>query len=155
MKTTRDLKVKREPKSKRCSPMRDKASVRHAPLKATMSADMARKCLSLQNILNGVSDTVIDRIMKEGKIVKYKKGQTIAKQGDAGECSFFILKGTLDVFVNGRKVAERHAKECVGEMSVLDPTQNRCATLLVAEEAHLLMVKSDFMETLFSDTTIP
>ena len=151
MKTTRDLKVKREPKSKRCSPMRDKASVRHAPLKATMSADMARKCLSLQNILKGAPDTIIDRIMDEGRIVKYKKGQTVAKQGDTGEFSFFILKGTLDVFVNRRKVAERHAKECVGEMSVLDPTQNRCATLLVAEEAHLLMVKSDFMETLFSE----
>ena len=74
MKTTRNPKIKREPKSKKSYPMRDKVNVRHAPLKATMSDDMARKCLSLQNILTGVSDAVIDRILKEGKIVKYKKG---------------------------------------------------------------------------------
>ena len=149
--TMRNSKVKKEPDTEKPRLMKDKAKERHAPLKATMSDDIARKCLALQHILCGAPGDIIDRILKDGQIVKYRKGQIVTKQGDTGEHSYFILKGALDVLVNGRRVAERCAKECVGEMSVLDPTQNRCATLIAAEEVHLLRIKSEIMEQLLNE----
>lgn len=153
MESTTKTKVAKEPNGKEPCPMRDKAKVRHAPVKATMSVATARECLAMQNILHDVpeKEKILNLVLKEGKIVKYKKGQTVTRQGDAGKSTFFILRGAVEVFVNGRKVAERRAKECVGEMSVLDPTQNRCATLVVAEEAHLLEIKSELMDKLINE----
>lgn len=151
MKSIRKPKVKKEPNHKGPCSMRDKVNERHAPLKSSMSIDMARKCLTLQNILRDVPGKIVDQLIKGGNVVKYRKGQIVTKQGDAGEHSYFILKGTLAVLVNGRKVAERCAKECVGEMSVLDPTQNRCATLIATEDVHVLRIKSVLMEKLLDE----
>lgn len=149
----KDKVIREADKIDPCS-MLDKAKVRQVPLKATMTAGMAKKCLALQNVLRTAPETTIDRILREGKILRFKKGQTITKQGDAGEATYFILKGVVAVFINGRKVAERCAKECVGEMSVLDPTQNRCATLIVEEEVHLIKIQSELMEELLNDLSI-
>lgn len=145
------IKTKKEPDSKNACPMKDKVNKRCTHSKITMSVETARKCLKLQRILREAPSEVIEDLLRKGEIVKFRKGQSITTQGDAGECSFFILRGVLDVFVNGRKVAERCAEECVGEMSVLDPTQNRCATLMAAEEVHLLRIKSDVMEQLLNE----
>ena len=147
----RDARIKREPNGCIECHQHDKMSKRHAFLKSIMDNDMARKCLMMQNILIGVNQEVINQIMNDGTIVRYKRGQVVTKQGDSGEATFFILKGLLDVLVNNRKVAERKAKECVGEMSVLDPTQNRCATLVAAEDTHLLQIPSKSMEQLLSE----
>lgn len=147
----RDASIKREPNSCVECHQHDKMSKRHVSLKSIMDDDMARKCLIMQNILGGVNQDVIDQIMTDGAVVRYKKGQVVTKQGDSGESTFFILKGILDVLVNNRKVAERKAKECVGEMSVLDPTQNRCATLVAAEDTHLLQIPSKSMGQLLSE----
>lgn len=144
-------KMTKEPDKGEFCPMLDKRKVRHAPLKATITEELAKKCLALQNILRDAPIEIVDKILKEGKILRFKKGQIVASQGDVGEATYFILKGVIAVLVNGRKVAERCAKECVGEMSVLDPTQNRCATLVVVEEAHLIRIQSEFMEKLLNE----
>ncbi len=145
------VKTEKETDPKNSCPMKDKVNKRCIHSKITMTVETARKCLKLQRILREAPSEVIEDLLGKGEIVKFRKGQRITTQGDAGESSFFILRGVLDVLVNGRKVAERYAEECVGEMSVLDPTQNRCATLMAAEEVHLLWIKSDVMEQLLNE----
>lgn len=143
--------IKREPNGNGTSQMTDKSLRHHIPLKSSMGTEMAKECLKMQKVLVGVSPKVINQIMQSGTVVRYKKGQPVTSQGDSGDSAFFILRGKLEVLVNNRKVAERKAKDCVGEMSVLDPTQNRCATLVAGEETDLLRVPSSAMEKLFSE----
>lgn len=134
--------------------MADKVSKCQSPLKSQMDNEMAKKCLAMQKIFAGLNSDIINQIMSEGKVVLYKKGQEVTRQGNAGDATYFILKGSLDVLVNNRKIAERKAKECVGEMSVLDPTQNRCATLMASEDSHLLQIPSAKMDKLLSENPI-
>ncbi|MBQ7177274.1 MAG: cyclic nucleotide-binding domain-containing protein, partial [Victivallales bacterium] len=134
--------------------MSDKESTCQPLFKSSMDNETAKKCLTMQKIFSGLNSDIINKIMDDGEVVSYKRGQTVTRQGDAGDATYFILKGTLDVLVNNRKVAERKAKECVGEMSVLDPTQNRCATLVTSEDTHLLKISSAIMDNLLSDNPI-
>ncbi|MBQ9789905.1 MAG: nucleotide-binding protein [Lentisphaeria bacterium] len=143
--TNSDIEYNMSDKESPCQPLL---------LKSSMNDETAKKCLTMQKIFSGLNSNIINKIVGNGEIISYKKGQTVTRQGDAGDATYFILKGTLDVLVNNRKIAERKAKECVGEMSVLDPTQNRCATLVASEDTHLLKISSAFMDKLLSDNPI-
>ena len=134
--------------------MSDKESQCQPLLESGMDSETAKKCLAMQKIFSGLNSDVINKIVDDGKVVSYKKGQTVTRQGDSGDATYFILKGTLDVLVNNRKIAERKAKECVGEMSVLDPTQNRCATLVTSEDTHLLQIPAAIMDKLLAENPI-
>lgn len=101
------------------------------------------KCLAAQNVFRNLQEEDVKKIFKKGVCRKYKPNDIISAQGDAGGDVFFILNGSVDVFVNGCRIGTRKAKECVGEMSAIDPTQNRCATLRAAETCSLFDVKSD------------
>lgn len=57
----------------------------------------------------------------------------------------FILSGKVDVLVNDRCVASRQAGQHVGEMSVIDPSARRSATIAAAEDTCVAWVKeADF-----------
>ena len=106
------------------------------------------KCLALQKILNSVEVRVLRKIAKVGEVIDYKTDQVIVNQGDIGGHVYFILNGNISVVINGKKVATRSAKECVGEMTMLDPTQKRSATLIAMEESRLLKVNEDAVKKL-------
>ena len=101
------------------------------------------KCLILQRILSRVDKKIIRAIAKAGKVVDYTTDQVVVSQGDLGGHVYFILTGKVSVVINGKKVATRIAKECVGEMTMLDPTQKRSATLIAMEDSRLLRVKEE------------
>ena len=143
-----------EPDKKGGCVLRDKKNKQRKPLKSRMSVARARSCVTQQNILRGAPTSMINMLVKEGNVVRYQKGAIVVEQDAAGESAFFILEGTLEVLVNGRQVGERRAKECVGEMSILDPTQRRCATLRAGSEVHLLRVDASVMKRLLKNVTV-
>ena len=104
-----------------------------------------RRCLELQKILYKVTPKDIDYLIDNGKVLDLEANQILTQQGDSGDHVFFILRGSVSVKVNERLIATRLAKECVGEMSALDPTQNRCATLVAAESCTVLRLPSACM----------
>lgn len=101
-----------------------------------------KRCLELQNILRGVDSKTLDSIIKKGSSCNCAKGRILTNQGDVGDKVYFILRGNVSVKVNDRLIGMRTAKECVGEMSALDPTQKRCATLVANEQCALWMLPS-------------
>lgn len=113
-----------------------------------MSEQVVQKCLCSQNVFRGLQTTDIKKIYKKGICKKYNTNEVITSQGDIGGIVFFILNGRVDVFVNGCRIGTRKAKECVGEMSTIDPTQNRSATLRSAEPCYLFEVRADDFEEL-------
>jgi len=54
-------------------------------------------------------------------------------QGGEDNDLYFILSGSVHVFVNSREVATRRAGEHVGEMALIDLTAVRSATVITAE----------------------
>lgn len=104
--------------------------------------------LARQKILEHVTDKELRTIVKKGIPLKYQKGDILALQGDPGKHVFLILHGSVDVFVNGRKVATRTGRECVGEMSVLDPAATRSATLKAGCECWVVRLEERFLTEL-------
>ena len=46
-------------------------------------------------------------------------GETLFEQGDEGDLAYMIVHGTLDVFVDGKKVGSMRDGEVFGEMALL------------------------------------
>jgi predicted nucleotide-binding protein len=62
-------------------------------------------------------------------------GDLLIEQNGSDNDVFFILAGSLDVIVNGRKVGVRGPGDHVGEMAAIQPSQLRSASIVAAEEA--------------------
>jgi len=73
-----------------------------------------------------LANELADRV----ELLAVEGGQKLIDQGAEDDDLFFILAGTVSVFVNGRKVAARGRGEHVGEMAVIEPTQRRSATVV-------------------------
>ncbi len=76
-------------------------------------------------------------------------GEVLVRQGDVGECMWFVVRGRLRVSArqsdgSARVVGEVDAGECVGEMALLSQA-TRAATVTVVRDAELLRLpKSAF-----------
>lgn len=60
-------------------------------------------------------------------------GDIVIEQNDSDNDIYFILTGSAKIMINGKHIAQRHAGECVGEMSVVEPTQRRSASVIASE----------------------
>lgn len=74
-------------------------------------------------------DKLADELADLGELKPYSADDTIIMQGAADNDVYLILSGEADIAVNLRRVATRKAREAVGEMSVVDPTALRSATV--------------------------
>lgn len=85
-----------------------------------------------QLLIRGES-AVCDEIKKVIELVELKDGDMLVKQGGADNKLHFILSGSFSVKVNGRDVATRLPGQHVGEMSLIDPTARRSASVIALE----------------------
>lgn len=99
--------------------------------------------LSDQRILRGVSQKVIERIAKRGRIVVVEDETVLTRQGDNDGDLFFILDGKIRELINDREMAVRESGESVGDLSVFNPQLKRSATLIARERVMLLRLQSE------------
>ncbi len=69
-------------------------------------------------------------------------GQEIVRQGERGESLFIIIRGRVEILVEGRQVGTLGEKECFGEMALIDG-ETRSATVRALEATDLLMLGHD------------
>src|SRR2546428_6743867 len=69
------------------------------------------------------------------EVMVIKAGETIIHQGASDNDIFFILTGSFSIVVNGRVVAQRSTNDHVGEMSAIEPSQARTATVVADEDS--------------------
>lgn len=77
------------------------------------------------------------------QVQSFPANGTLIEQGGADNDIYFILVGTVEVLVNGTPVATRQAGQHVGEMTLIDPTQLRSATVRSLEELVLARVTEE------------
>jgi predicted acylesterase/phospholipase RssA/CRP-like cAMP-binding protein len=117
---------------------------RFRPDRAWISAWLART-----ELLAGAEGAALDALERELMWEALPAGEVLVRQGDAGECMWFVVRGRLRVSArqpdgSARTVGEVGPGECVGEMALLSQA-TRAATVKVVRDAELLRLpKSAF-----------
>ena len=112
--------------------------------------DPARYATYLQKVpmLRSCSPDDIDRIAELGVTITVPQGQTVIREGEAGNQFFVITRGTVQVTRGGRPVAELGPGAYFGELALFDPAP-RNATVTATSEATLVSVsRTSFRELL-------
>ncbi len=76
------------------------------------------------------------------EVTTYASDQVIVREGDLGDALLVILRGSVAISRDGRRVATLAAGETIGEMSILDH-EPRSATATAIEETEVLEIGSD------------
>ena len=114
------------------------------PDRAWISAWLGRS-----DLLAGAEEAALEALERELMWEFLPAGEVLVRQGDAGECMWFVVRGRLRVSArqpdgSARAVGEVGAGECVGEMALLSQA-TRAATVRVVRDAELLRLpKSAF-----------
>lgn len=75
------------------------------------------------------NEELAKKLAEVGQLVSYSSGEVLMTQGGEDNDIYFILYGQVDVVINNRHLAIREARETVGEMALLNPTEPRAATV--------------------------
>lgn len=105
---------------------------------------LLREALGQQHTL-GCSPTIITKIAQAASLKEHLRDSRLIIQGSDDNRIAFILRGSVDIFIKGEKVATRSAGEHVGEMSVIDPKARRSATVVATEDTEVAWIdEKDF-----------
>jgi CRP/FNR family cyclic AMP-dependent transcriptional regulator len=101
------------------------------------------------------NEALASRLAEVGQVVSFDVGDVIMTQGADDNDVFFILVGQAQVTVNGRHVAVREARDTIGEMALLSPTEPRSATITARTEVVALKVSEpDFHQVAEEHTQV-
>ncbi len=89
-------------------------------------------CIAAQKLVAGDA-TLAAELASLADMRALAVGETLIEQDADDNDIFFILVGSFDVLVNGRRVARRGPGDAVGEMAAIEPSQRRSATVIAAE----------------------
>ena len=89
----------------------------------------------LSNSLVRHDTTIAAALSAKLHLRQVSAGSTIIRQNAEDNDLFLICGGELAIIVNGRRIAVRYAGEHVGEMSLLDPTTLRSASVIALTDA--------------------
>jgi CRP/FNR family cyclic AMP-dependent transcriptional regulator len=110
--------------------------------------------------LNYLWDNIFKRQEREQDIRKYRSGEDIFKQNEAGVGMYIIVKGRVDISVLDDNLTERdrekeiivttlEAGDFFGELSLVEEISTRSATARASEDSILIgFFKSDLLEIL-------
>ena len=65
-------------------------------------ADAVRELIPI----NGLPEQHQEEVLRRGKVVKYRKGRYVFKQGDKDNLTFFVLQGELELIADGQLVKQ-------------------------------------------------
>ncbi|MCD6426174.1 MAG: nucleotide-binding protein [Anaerolineales bacterium] len=72
-------------------------------------------------------------------------GEVLITQDEVDDDLYFILSGRLSVSVHGREVAVRHGGQHVGEMTLIDPSARRSASIVAIDQSVVASIsENDF-----------
>jgi CRP/FNR family transcriptional regulator, cyclic AMP receptor protein len=83
---------------------------------------------------------VAELLAAAGTVEEHEAGATIIAQDDDDNSVCFLLRGEVEVRVNGRYVATRRPGQQFGEMAAIDPAQPRSATIKALKQSVVLCV---------------
>lgn len=89
---------------------------------------------------------------------QYKDGETIIKQGEAGDCAYVVQEGKVEVIDesnnNEIKIAELGQTEFFGEMGLFEKDVRSCTVRALGDTKVMTIDKKNFYKTIQSDPSI-
>ncbi|MDG4887820.1 MULTISPECIES: TIR domain-containing protein [unclassified Mesorhizobium] len=85
-----------------------------------------------QKLVSG-NGALAEELADAVELIALGKGQALIRQDGDDNGVYFIIAGSFEVVVNGRRVAARGPGDVVGEMAAIEPTQRRSATVAASE----------------------
>jgi predicted nucleotide-binding protein len=89
------------------------------------------EALKEQKLVIG-DDALAITIADAAELLEVESGTSIIEQGAPDNDVFLILAGSVNVVINGRQIATRHAGDSVGEMAAVQPSQTRSASVIAS-----------------------
>jgi CRP/FNR family transcriptional regulator, cyclic AMP receptor protein len=90
-------------------------------------------------------EPAISKLVRASSLRTYPPNSQLIIQGSDDNRIAFILRGRVDILVKDQKVADRTSGQHVGEMSVIDPSSRRSATVVATEHTDVAWVdEKDF-----------
>ena len=80
------------------------------------------------------NETLSIELADQAELLQFEPGKELIVQDSVDDDIYFILAGRLAVVVNGREVAIRQFGQHVGEMTLIDPSARRSASVLAIEQ---------------------
>ena len=115
-------------------------------LSGQRGATLAVQLLAEQTLLQG-SIKIAKTLREQGTICRFEQGDRLFSENDWSNEIYFLLIGSVEVFITGFRIAVRSAGQYVGEMALIDPSKARSATVICIEPTVALAVP----ESIFSD----
>jgi CRP/FNR family cyclic AMP-dependent transcriptional regulator len=107
-------------------------------LKERFEGDAGRRrlidALKIHKMVAGNS-ALAEELANLVEVMEVKASETIIRQGASDNDLFFILTGSFNILVNSKVVAKRNSNDHVGEMSAIEPSLARSATVVANEDA--------------------
>ncbi|TAZ15422.1 cyclic nucleotide-binding domain-containing protein [Rhizobium leguminosarum] len=106
-----------------------------------------REAVKDQQIVLGNHDAA-EQLATRGTLRNFEAGDLLMEQGEASNSIFLILAGSVEILINngGFKI-HRTAKQHVGEMAMIDPSESRSASVRASEPTVALEVQeADFSD---------
>lgn len=105
---------------------------------------LLRQALLRQQLAGGDAG-LADQIATCTTLLSASAGEVLITQQHSDNDLYLLIAGAVSIQVNGREVAIRRAGQHVGEMSLIDPSAPRSATVIAIEETVVARVsEADF-----------
>eukprot|EP01059_Diplonema_ambulator_P032963 TRINITY_DN669_c0_g1_i2.p1 TRINITY_DN669_c0_g1~~TRINITY_DN669_c0_g1_i2.p1 ORF type:complete len:540 (+),score=180.43 TRINITY_DN669_c0_g1_i2:40-1620(+) len=115
----------------------------------TMLTDLLKQNLLFAHLHEAELHTVVMALFKN----TYSAGDVIMSQGDEGDNMYTISKGTVDIIVDGKQVAQRTAGVSFGELALMYNTP-RTATVVAADNVETWGIDRDTYRNIVMSVSI-
>lgn len=105
--------------------------------------------LLAQNVIQGDRD-VAAALAEAGELVELTSGEVLFREGDADQAMYHLLLGKVSVRVKGKQVATRERNVTIGEMSAVNSSILRSATITAVEPTVALKISPETLEKVAS-----
>jgi len=116
-----------------------------SPLKENLTA--TSKLIEISSkipIFKDIPKTILIRILKDIKIIKYKKGEIIIKERDEDETMYYILLGSVKVVKQNKLLTILQNSTLIGEMATLLKEKRTASIISATNNTTLISFKIDF-----------
>ena len=126
---------------------------RYAPPDAKHHPDSAKIIERLQNvdILSPLSHEAQEAIAEAARVRVYSRGETVIRQGAAGDSMFIVHQGTVSVRVGEEEVAQLGDGEFFGEMALLTG-EARAADIVALTDVVVVEIKKAALQPVLQDS---
>jgi CRP-like cAMP-binding protein len=75
----------------------------------------------------------VGRILQEGRMINFQKGQTIFHEGQLGSNLFIVFRGEVGIYSKNRLIAKCKVGDAFGEMAVINQSPRSAAATALTE----------------------